>query len=153
MSADDKKNKTAWRHAVLVTLNPRFAPLVSPFPRSSRPRKQSGRNLLANLLRQNAKNGQPVPAEALEFLAWLVEEKTRNRPPMPAKIRQLNAIARKTNLLIAVSDFREQRREWKADNPRTKFPYKAKLEEVADQWRIDQDTLNNAIRRSRKVPT
>jgi hypothetical protein len=34
-----------------------------------------------------------------------------------------------------------------------KFPYKVKLEEVAGEWGIDQDTLHNALKRSRKVPT
>jgi hypothetical protein len=118
-------------------------------------RRGRDRDELAALLRWYAQHGRrPVPPDALEFLAWLVEEKAKEdgRPILPAKFKELKAIVRDTDLYNALCDFRAQREEWKAKNPRRKFPYKVKLEEVANEWGIDQDKLDNALRRG-KVPT
>jgi hypothetical protein len=76
---------------------------------------------LAGLLRWHAKHRRwPVPPDALEFLAWLLEEKAKEdgRPILPAKFKPLKDIVRNTDLYIALSDIRAQRKKWKAKNPR-----------------------------------
>jgi hypothetical protein len=108
---------------------------------------------LSVMLRWHAKHNRPVPPYALKFLAWLVKEKEKHRPSLPAMFKDLKAIARNTRLYAAVEEFRSEREEWKANNPRRKFPYESKLQAKAAYWGIHRDTLNHALRRSRKVPT
>jgi hypothetical protein len=127
----------AWKDVIMEALDP-----VYP--------ERAG---LSVMLRWHAKHNRPVPPYALKFLAWLVKDKEKHRPSLPAMFKDLKAIARNQPLYAAVEEFRSEREEWKANNPRRKFPYNAKLEEVAEYYGIDPDALNNALRRSRKVPT
>jgi hypothetical protein len=127
-----------WEEAIAAALDPR----------------NRDRDDMAGMLLWHAKTRRAVPPYALEFLAWLVKEKEKEkgRPILPAKFKYLKDIVRNTDLYNALWDLRAQRKEWKANSPRRKFPYKVKLEEVANEWGIDQDKLDNALRR-RKVPT
>lgn len=120
------------------------------------------RSELVEMLRYDNK----VTRDLAEFLAWLLDKKPGHRPPLPAKFKTLDQWARNPDLWDAAMDFERQRAHWygmgRAGGPmpigvmplnttnKKRFPFKAKLQEVADRYGVRSDTLENALRRTRK---
>ena len=90
--------------------------------------------------------GNTVTRDLAEFIAWLLDERKNGRPKLPTKFKLLDQMARNPALFDAVMDFELQRT---AANGR-RFAYTKKLEEIAQIYSVDPDTLNNKLRRSKK---
>ena len=112
------------------------------------------RSELVEMLRYDNK----VTRNLAEFLAWLLDEKPGHRPPLPAKFKTLAQWARNPALWDAIMDFEMARTHWYAVTPfppyqktnKKRFPFEAKLKEVADRYGVRSDRLENALRRSAK---